>query len=263
MKAGLLDRAEEALKRLEGTPYQNQARLARLAIYERSREWQNAALVAQELHNSQVADFASRIAHYHCEMAQEAQDLHLPAPESSAMRHLTQALAIHTQAPRPRLMLARRLMEQEQYAQALHGLVDLIQQCPRHAGLGATMLVKAAVTSQEIEGARTVLEAHYQAQPSLDVLEALIALDTPAQSGQSRYLEHLQHEPSLLAVKRWLSTTDLAHSHPEIIQTLEKASKRGSHYRCAACGFEAQQYFWQCPGCQTWDSYPPKRIEEL
>ena len=33
--------------------------------------------------------------------------------------------------------------------------------------------------------------------------------------------------------------------------------------RCAACGFEAKDHFWQCPGCQAWDSYPPRRVEEL
>jgi lipopolysaccharide biosynthesis regulator YciM len=34
-------------------------------------------------------------------------------------------------------------------------------------------------------------------------------------------------------------------------------------YRCAACGFEARQHFWQCPGCQSWDSYPARRVEEF
>jgi lipopolysaccharide biosynthesis regulator YciM len=33
-------------------------------------------------------------------------------------------------------------------------------------------------------------------------------------------------------------------------------------YRCAACGFEARHWFWQCPGCLSWDSYPPRRLEE-
>ena len=32
--------------------------------------------------------------------------------------------------------------------------------------------------------------------------------------------------------------------------------------RLAACGFEVQQYFWQCPGCLAWDSYPPRRVED-
>ena len=25
----------------------------------------------------------------------------------------------------------------------------------------------------------------------------------------------------------------------------------------------AKQHFWQCPGCQAWDSYPARRVEEL
>ena len=49
LKAGLLDRAEAALLKLEGTPFEAQARLALLANYERSRDWPQAALVAQKL----------------------------------------------------------------------------------------------------------------------------------------------------------------------------------------------------------------------
>ena len=41
-----------------------------------------------------------------------------------------------------------------------------------------------------------------------------------------------------------------------------QAARPMQRYRCAACGFEAQRYFWQCPGCLSWDSYPPQRIEE-
>jgi len=72
LKAGLLDRAEEALRKLEGTNYAGQARLARLAIYERSREWPQATEVAQLLEASGEAQFDSRRAHYGCEQAREA-----------------------------------------------------------------------------------------------------------------------------------------------------------------------------------------------
>ena len=41
-----------------------------------------------------------------------------------------------------------------------------------------------------------------------------------------------------------------------------RAAKPLQRYRCAACGFEAQRHFWQCPGCLSWDSYPALRIEE-
>ena len=46
LSAGLLDRAEEALLKLEGTPFESEARLALLANYERSRDWGHAADIA-------------------------------------------------------------------------------------------------------------------------------------------------------------------------------------------------------------------------
>ena len=51
--------------------------------------------------------------------------------------------------------------------------------------------------------------------------------------------------------------------HPQVQRALDQAVKPLKRYRCAACGFEAQHHFWHCPGCQAWDSYPPRRVEEL
>ena len=45
-------------------------------------------------------------------------------------------------------------------------------------------------------------------------------------------------------------------------QALATAAKPLQRYRCAACGFESQHHFWQCPGCHGWDTYPPRRLEE-
>ena len=50
---------------------------------------------------------------------------------------------------------------------------------------------------------------------------------------------------------------------PRCKSALDHAVKPLTRYRCAACGFEAKQHFWQCPGCQAWDSYPARRVEEL
>ncbi|OYW16773.1 MAG: lipopolysaccharide assembly protein LapB, partial [Burkholderiales bacterium 12-64-5] len=70
LKAGLLDRAEAALSQLEGTPFEGQARLALLAIYERSRDWPHAAGIARKMHDAHQGDFSTRQAHYLCEQAQ-------------------------------------------------------------------------------------------------------------------------------------------------------------------------------------------------
>ena len=72
LKAGLLDRAEEALRKLEGTAYEEQALLALLAIYERSRDWVQASEIARKLDAAGTGQFAGRQAHYLCEQAASA-----------------------------------------------------------------------------------------------------------------------------------------------------------------------------------------------
>jgi lipopolysaccharide biosynthesis regulator YciM len=70
LKAGLLDRAEDALSKLEGTAHEAQAHLALLSIYERSRDWAKASVIAQKLSNSGQGSFQGRLAHYLCEEAE-------------------------------------------------------------------------------------------------------------------------------------------------------------------------------------------------
>ena len=36
-----------------------------------------------------------------------------------------------------------------------------------------------------------------------------------------------------------------------------------ARYRCSHCCFKARQFYWQCPGCSNWETYPPRRTEEL
>jgi lipopolysaccharide assembly protein B len=64
---------------------------------------------------------------------------------------------------------------------------------------------------------------------------------------------------------RWLEgeTFSDAEARQPVMLALEQACGPLKRYRCAACGFEARQHFWQCPGCQAWDSYPARRVEEL
>jgi lipopolysaccharide biosynthesis regulator YciM len=78
-------------------------------------------------------------------------------------------------------------------------------------------------------------------------------------------VQQLQREPSLVAASKWIAGEKLEHEqfHADVQRALDHAVKPLTRYRCAACGFEAKQHFWQCPGCQAWDSYPARRVEEL
>jgi len=259
LKAGLLDRAEDALRKLEGSPYEGQARLARLAIYERSREWPQAAQVAQLLEGSGEADFSIRQAHYRCEEAREALSRGDAAQALQLLQATVQDIA---HAPRPRLLLAQLLLTREQPAQAMQVLAPLFQQHDPVVPLAAATLAKAAQACGQVEQALQWLQASYDRQASLDLLEALVSLqDRPS---REPLLQHLQGHPSLLAAARWLAASPGDQALPPPVQkALDHAAKPLARYRCAACGFEAREHFWHCPGCQAWDSYPPRRVEEL
>jgi len=110
-----------------------------------------------------------------------------------------------------------------------------------------------------------LLKDHYKLAPSIDVLEAIVKLDADIVAAREWYLAHLEHGTSLIAAARWISGEALGspQQHMLVQRSLDQATKPLMRYRCAACGFEATQHFWHCPGCQAWDSYPAKRIEEL
>ena len=273
LRAGLLDRAEAALQKLEGTRYENEARLSLLAIYERSREWAQAADVAQKLDESDQASYATRRAHHLCEQATERVAAgELPA----AAKLLAQAVELAPQAPRPAIDTANLQLRNGDAAAAFDMLVALSDTAPLALPLYAAALQQAAVAAHREAEALALLQRRYAESPSIDVLEALIALGgTPSATAaddeqqppapRDGYIAHLAHQPSLVAASRWLAGEKFEHEqfHPQVQRALDQATRPLMRYRCAACGFEAHQYFWHCPGCQAWDSYPPRRVEEL
>jgi len=259
LKAGLLDRAEDALRKLEGTPYAGQARLALLGLYERSREWGPASEVALALERSGEADFGMRRAHHLCEQAREAL---AQGDAERTLACLQLALQAEPSAPRPRLMLAQQLLAKQDPAQALQVLAPLFEQPSPSAALGALTLARAAQACGQVAQAQQWLQACEAQHPSIDLLEAQVLLAPEA--ARALLLQHLQREPSLLAASRWMAAAPPHEAPPAAVQkALDQAARPLARYRCAACGFEAKEHHWHCPGCQAWDSYPPRRVEEI
>ncbi|HEY9238974.1 MAG TPA: lipopolysaccharide assembly protein LapB, partial [Burkholderiaceae bacterium] len=103
--------------------------------------------------------------------------------------------------------------------------------------------------------------------PTMDLLDALALLDPAPSQQRARLLDQLRDHPTLSVAKALITQTDVAALGVDETKALGDAIGRAAkplhRYRCAACGFEAQHYFWQCPGCLNWDSYPPQRLEDL
>ncbi|HCL87231.1 MAG TPA: lipopolysaccharide assembly protein LapB, partial [Comamonadaceae bacterium] len=205
-------------------------------------------------------------AHYLCEQALT----HASHGELDAARTLLErAVDTAPQAARARIELARLHQRMGNADAALQALTSLADATPAALPLAASLLVEVAGQAGKAPQAHALLVHHYEQMPALDLLEAIVALETAGPQGSAVargwYVRHLEHEPSLVAATRWLAGEQLAQPEvqPQVQRALEHASKPLTRYRCAACGFEARQHFWQCPGCQTWDSYPARRVEEL
>ncbi|MDO5653735.1 MAG: lipopolysaccharide assembly protein LapB [Brachymonas sp.] len=271
LKAGLFNMAEDALRKLEKTSHAESAQLALLGIYERSREWQQALAAAQTLEGyGKGHDFSQRRAHFLCELAQQALQNKQP---DEARTLLQQALEAAPHAARPRMQLAALEEAQGDLAAAWAVLEQALEHSPAAAPLMASTYARLAIATEQQDQARSRLQTLQQTSPSIDLVDALIALDAPTASAQAlqdengagRYIAHLQHTPSLIAATRWLEHKQpLDDSKRDAIQrALQKATQPLARYRCAACGFAAQTHYWQCPGCHSWDSYPPRRVEEI
>jgi len=258
LRAGLLDRAEEALRKLEGTAFEGQALLALLALYERSRDWAQASETAQKLEASGQGNFSGRQAHYLCEQAANA-------PPEQAEQLLRRAMQTAPGAARPGIELAALQRRAGDIGGAFNTLSQLAHSAPAAIPLVARPLTEVAMAGGRQAQALEILQASYELSPSLDVLDGIAALEPDAAVARNWYVTHLQREPSLVAASKWLAGEKLEHEqfHPHVQSALEHAVKPLTRYRCAACGFEAKQHFWQCPGCQAWDSYPARRVEEL
>jgi lipopolysaccharide assembly protein B len=262
LKAGLLDRAEQALSRLEGSVFETEARWSRLAIYERTREWDKAAEMARGL-DTPEHPMALRLAHYACE---GAEGLRRSQRMTEALTLLEAVVQQHPGCARAWIALADLRHALSHTSGAWEALRQLNRHAPSHTPLVAhNLAVWGRLLERSTEARQLLLDWQAAHEPSLDVTQALATLAADSTQARRLYIEHMRREPSLVAAGLWLGGQTLGSAEEDTLmrQALERAAAPLKRYRCLACGFEARQYFWHCPGCQRWDSYPPRRVEEI
>ena len=138
---------------------------------------------------------------------------------------------------------------------------ELRQRQPASFLLVAHAYAEAALACGHEAAARATLLALLEQLPSIDLLQALARLNAQPPLGP-----YLRQHRTLSAALQWLEQPPAqwdAEGLDAVRDAVGRAARPLQRYRCAACGFEAQHYFWQCPGCLNWGSYPPQRVEEL
>ena len=269
LKAGLLDRAEETFNQLVDTQYSAQARRALLEIYQREKEWTRAIEAARALQESGAGGRQKEIAQFYCELAQD--ELVHTHPDA-ALAMLDKALAADRKNVRATLLIGDACLAKGDIEAALLAWRRVEQQSVPHVALVAQRLMDGyrAVGRQQ-EGAN-LLKSYLAEASSIDLLEVvfLAVLDLDGVEAANHLVsDELRRTPTLLGLDKLLEAR-LMGAPPEVRPELSLVknlvhgyAQKLARYQCSHCGFKARQFYWQCPGCSQWETYPPRRTEEL
>ncbi len=269
LKAGLLDRAEETFNLLVDSQYSAQARRALLEIYQREKDWSRAIDAARALQESGAGTRQREIAQFFCELAQD--ELVRTNPDG-ALVQLEQALASDRTNVRATMLIGDAWLAKGDMEAALAAWRRVEQQSVPHVALVAQRLMDGYKAVGRPQEGVNLLRSYLAEASSVDLLEVVLKAVTELdgiESGYALISEELRRTPTLLALDKFLAARQ-RYAQEEVREELSLVgnlvhnyAQKLARYQCTHCGFKARQFYWQCPGCSRWETYPPRRTEEL
>ncbi|UOD27761.1 lipopolysaccharide assembly protein LapB [Massilia violaceinigra] len=269
LKAGLLDRAEETFNLLLDTPYGAQARRALLEIYQREKEWPRAIEAALGLQESGAGARQKEIAQFYCELAQDAL-VHMHTDDALAL--LEKALHADRKNVRATLLTGDAQLVKDDVEGALVTWRRVEQQSVPHVALVAQRLMDGYRKVGRPQEGVNLLRSYLAEASSIDLIEvvfkAVIELDG-VDAAKQLMIDELRRNPTLLGLDKLLEArlmdapADVWEELSMVKNLVRGYTQKLARYQCSHCGFKARQFYWQCPGCSRWETYPPRRTEEL
>jgi lipopolysaccharide biosynthesis regulator YciM len=271
LRAGLLDRAEASLNRVGEGKFAVPAKESLLEMYQVERDWKKAIIAAHELSTLQGKSHQTEIAQIHCELGQEAlRRKDLQEAEQSIQRAL-QAAPNHSRAL---ILQGDYLMAMERPAQAIDAWSLVATSHPAYMHLLADRWMIAYSAINQVDAGLDRLCELLKTQASgelLDIVHKQLMTIRGPQAANIMLADVMQHSPSLGALSK-LAETRLAleecSANPErllelqsILNLLRQRTTSLARYTCGNCGFRARRFYWQCPGCNHWEAYSPRRAE--
>ncbi|MBT8137929.1 MAG: tetratricopeptide repeat protein [Gammaproteobacteria bacterium] len=252
LKAGLYDRAEALFLQL----VEQEVRLERslqllVGIYERQQDWEQAVQWRRRLARLTQAPQNEIIAHYYCELAQQARDDNDLAGMRAALKKAQQSSRGTVRGALMRADLAS-LTDDLKTAMRLYRRV--LESAPEFAAVVLRRL-HGCHKPDAPELSRT-LQMALKRQPELAGHLAHAALATGL--GENSVVA----ETTAQFIKDHRALADLSShyegSHTEVTALLRSLGLAHLHYRCGQCGYLAAELNWQCPACQSWGSARPE-----
>lgn len=264
MRAGLLDRAESLFTDLAGNPEDpSPASRHLMNIYQQERDWPKAIEQAKKIESSSGEPQAALIAHFHCELAEQALDR---KDFERARAHLQQSFAEVPHFARALVISARMSMGAGEYEVAIGAFERAVQQdvelVPEVLASALTCYAKSQQPHRAKNFLKVLCERYEGISPVL-ALAKIIEAERGVKEAEQFLAEQLRHRPSVRGLVQWLElgiksaagqASDIwlsVHGH---VQNLLDGK---SGYRCIRCGFGARGHHWQCPSCRSWGSIKP------
>ncbi len=117
-----------------------------------------------------------------------------------------------------------------------------------------------------------MLRGYQERYPSLDMLNVLFQATVEAEGTEAAYRlvrDEVRRNPTMIGLDKLLEV-QLLEAPPDRRGDLQVAKNlvgaqvaRMARYQCSSCGFKARQFYWYCPACGGWETYPPRRTAEL
>lgn len=269
LKAGLLDRAEAIFLKLRNTTLHEVAQKFLLEIYQQEKEWLKAIDIARELPDVSGHVWQKEIANFYCELA-AVEMAH--SRNASARTYLEKAIETNRKCVRANILLGDLEASEGRIESALEVWKRVELQNPVYLALVAARLMDGHRRLGRIDQGIQLLRAYLAQHPSLDLLDAVFQWEMEKEGPRAAYQlvrDELGRNPTLLGLDKLLEAA-LLTATPEQRKDIELVkglvhshTRRVARYRCDECGFKSRQFYWRCPACGGWETYPPKRTEEF
>ena len=264
LKAGLFDRAENMLQGLlETGAHPREARQHLREIYEQEKEWEKAVRNAVQIERESGVSQQPTIAQYYCEQAELAR---ATGEGPRAAQLARKALGCHAGCARAHILLGELASAGRDYHAAVRHYREAYAKRPAFAPQIIRLLHAAYEAQGDPEGFRQFLhQARFQPHALFPVLSLVEDMrEQNDDSVQEVFESAFQSNPSSLVLLRdyveSITENRIAadrQSLRRIQVTLDRYLADRPTHECEHCGFEVHRLFWQCPGCQQWDTLRP------
>lgn len=264
MRAGLLDRAEALYVELvESGPHTINALQQLIDIYQQEKDWEKAIESARKLAFRTGKSRDNVIAHYYCELAEQALRVNEP---HKALKLVKKALATDHRCARASILEGDIEYQQGDIKSALRAYRRVEDQDAEYIPEILEQLTRCYRDANRVDEMIQYLREILARQGGISVMLTLAELlrEREGDTAAAEFIAtQLERRPSVRGMDRLIDLALQLIRGPgqEKLEVLKKVTTQllvnNPVYKCDVCGFTGKTLHWQCPGCKSWNTVKP------